>query len=273
MHLPIVHHRVDPLSCSSRPNGLILLRQLNNCAMFSSEARPRRATLPAQFDDEPTPPSGVKDPKNDYDSLSSRRRQYSGREGRRTVRFHEIAGQRASRETRGTGDGSDDTVESPESAEHQSSDQDSASDSSSEIYSTYPRPSANKRQKSRRRPSARPYVSIPDPPGRTNHLGDSSTDSETCDEGYDFSLSSQARSQVDPDISLDLAADLAEEGPILSEAQTSASISSTSKLLHVLHSRYVGDWSVGGLQRAQLTAIHQVDQRPRKGTTPIFRWV
>jgi hypothetical protein len=101
----------------------------------------------------------------------------------------------------------------------------------------------------------------------------SDTGSDGYVEAYDFNLSRENKSPLIPDSSTDSVTEVSENAPIMSEAQNPASGSKPLKVLHVIRSQYTGDGATGGLQAAQLTAMHDANQIPRKGVQPLLRWM
>jgi hypothetical protein len=106
---------------------------------------------------------------------------------------------------------------------------------------------------------------------RHYHGSDSSSDDYA--EAYDFNLSRANKSPLILDSSIDSVTEVSENAPGMSEAQKVANGSKRAKTLHIFHSQYNGDGATGGLQAAQLTAMHEMHQTPQKGIQPLFRWM
>lgn len=102
---------------------------------------------------------------------------------------------------------------------------------------------------------------------------DSNSESDWSDDAYDFQLSSHSKGPVSDDSEPGSATALSEKGSNLSDSQLQVRSCQIAKSLSVLRSQYTGDRSVGGLQTAQLTTIHDLNHASRKSLPPIFRWM
>ena len=144
-------------------------------------------------------------------------------------------------------------------------------DSSRSNDDVIPRRHPRRRRRSRSRYPLKPIISD----GYSNYgVPVIVTESdEEYDVYNDFILTTDKKSPLVPDSTLESAVEHSEKGSIFSESQTPGNGSNTGKVLHIIRSQYTGDGSIGGLQAAQLTAIHDVNKNSRSSCSPVFRWM
>jgi hypothetical protein len=101
----------------------------------------------------------------------------------------------------------------------------------------------------------------------------SDSDQDSSDDVFTFDFPSRPKIPMDDEHSLGSATGLwGKENDVLN-SQASLTSALIVKFLPVLQSQYTGDGSIGGLQLARLTVVHDLDQASRKSTPAIFRWM
>ena len=105
------------------------------------------------------------------------------------------------------------------------------------------------------------------PPGRSPDL-----DFDVITQAYSFSLSRYSKSSLGSESVSGSISDSSEKDDGQEQAPLKKD-SGSGKTYHILRSQYVGDGMIGGRHAVQLTVIPELDPNPRKGLSPIFKWM
>lgn len=90
-------------------------------------------------------------------------------------------------------------------------------------------------------------------------------------ESYSFMLSRHTKSSWSRSSTLGSVSDPSE--PDSTPAPPAPSTPQSGKVLRVTQSKYTGDWSIDGLQSAELTIMEDDSKGSRRGIQPVFRWM
>jgi hypothetical protein len=117
-----------------------------------------------------------------------------------------------------------------------------------------------------------------DNPGRERHNRsrrspyDYEEDLDTGQGSYSFRLSRHTKSLFSRDSTVGSLSDISEK-EVIPAHQALGNIPHVGKQLHVLHSKYTGEGSIGGSQSAALQVTEDANKGMVKGSQSLFKWV